>query len=161
MDVREERYGDHDGVRAVIEAAFEQTTEAGLVDVLRREGHAEIALVAIDGGDIVGHVVLSKMTAPARALGLAPVSVLPSHRGKGIGATLIQEGLRQAKAKGWEAVFVVGAAEYYSRFGFRADITKVFASPYAGPYFMALELVEGALHGKRGDVTYAPAFATL
>lgn len=161
MDVREERDADHDGVRAVIEAAFGQSTEADLVDALRREGHTEIALVTINGEDVVGHVMLSKMTAPVRALGLAPVSVLPSHRGKGIGVTLIQEGLRQAKAKGWEAVFVVGAAEYYSRFGFRADITKSFASPYAGPYFMALELVEGALHGKSGDVAYAPTFAAV
>jgi len=161
MDVREERDRDHDGVRALIETAFGQSTEADLVDALRLEGDAEISLVAIDGGEIVGHVMLSKLTAPVRALGLAPVSVLPSQQGKGIGATLIQEGVRQAKAKGWEAVFVVGAPEYYSRFGFRADIPKAFASPYAVPYFMALELVEGVLNGQSGEIAYAPAFAAV
>ena len=161
MDIRDEKYEDHHRVRALIEAAFGQSTEADLVDALRREGDAEIALVAIDGGEIVGHVMLSSMVAPARALGLAPVSVLPSYQGKGIGATLIQEGLRQAKARGWEAVFVVGRPEYYARFGFRTDIAKAFASPYAGPHFMALELVEGVLQGKCGKVAYAPAFAAV
>lgn len=148
-------------MRAVIEAAFGQPAEADLVDALRRDGDVEISLVAVEGEAVVGQVLLSKMTAPVRALGLAPVSVLPSHQGKGVGVRLIQESLTLAKNKGWEAVFLLGDPAYYSRFGFRTDIAEAFTSPYAGPYFMALELVEGVLAGKDGDVGYAGAFAAL
>ena len=105
--------------------------------------------------------MLSKMIAPIRALALAPVSVVPSHQGKGIGSRLIRESLKFAKARSWEAVFVLGDPDYYSRFGFRIDIAEAFNSSYAGPYFMVLELVEKALEGKSGDVIYASAFAVL
>ena len=161
MDIREEKDPDHDGVRAVIEAAFGGPAEADLVDALRRAGDAEFALIAMKDGEIVGHVMLSKMSAPLRALGLAPVSVVPSYQGKGIGAKLVEEILKRAKANGWEAIFVVGAPKYYSRFGFRADIARPFASTHVGPHFMALELVEGVLHGRSGKVAYAPAFDAL
>lgn len=161
MDVREEIATDYDAVRTVIEAAFGQPAEADLVDALRRDGDAEISLVAVEGDAIVGQILLSRMTAPVRALGLAPVSVMPSHQGIGVGSKLIQESLALAKAKGWEAVFLLGDPGYYSRFGFRTDTAEVFTSPYAGPYFMALELVDGALTDKDGDVGYARAFAAL
>lgn len=161
MDVREEITSDYDAVRVVIEAAFGQPAEADLVDALRRDGDVEISLVAVEGDAVVGQILLSKMTAPVRALGLAPVSVLPSHQGKGIGVRLIEESLTLATNKGWEAVFLLGDPAYYSRFGFRTDIAEAFTSPYAGPYFMALELVEGVLAGKDGDVGYAGAFAAL
>jgi len=161
VEVREEIASDHDAVRMVVEAAFGQPAEADLVDALRRDGDVEISLVAVDGDTVIGHILLSKMTAPVRALGLAPVSVLPDHQNKGIGSRLIEECLSLAKAKGWQAVFLLGDPDYYSRFGFRTDFAGAFASPYAGPYFMALELVDGALADKNGDVGYARAFAAL
>ncbi|MHA1568067.1 MAG: GNAT family N-acetyltransferase [Alphaproteobacteria bacterium] len=161
MDVREEKDTDHDDVRTVVEAAFGRPSEATLVDSLRRDGDARISLVAISGGDIIGHIMLSTMTAPIRALGLAPVSVMPNHQGKGTGSRLIRESLRLAKDGNWEAVFLLGEPEFYARFGFRTDIASTFASPYAGPYFMALELAQGALKGKSGDLAYASAFASL
>lgn len=161
MDVREELTSDHDAVRAVVEAAFGQPVEADLVDALRRDGDVEISLVAVEGDAVIGHILFSRMTAPVRALGLAPVSVLPGHQGKGIGSKLIQESLTLAKAGGWEAVFLLGDPAYYSRFGFRADTAEAFTSPYAGPYFMAIELAEGALAGKSGDVGYPRAFAAM
>ena len=161
MEVREEVATDHDAVRSIVEAAFGQRNEAALVDALRREGDAAISLVAIESGAVIGHIMLSRMTAPLRALGLAPVSVSPRHQRRGGGSRLIQESLRLATAEGWEAVFLLGDPGYYSRFGFRADLAAAFASPYAGPHFMALELVESALAGKGGDVAYAHAFAAL
>ena len=41
------------------------------------------------------------------------------------------------------------------------EAAQGFASPYAGPYFMLLDLTEGDLAGKSGDVQHAPAFAAL
>ena len=131
------------------------------MDALRRDGDAEISLVAVEGDTVIGHILLSGMIAPVRALGLAPVSVTPSHQGGGVGSRLIRDSLKLAKTRGWEAVFLLGEPGYYLRFGFRADIAEAFTSPYAGPYFMALELVEGVLSGNGGDVAYARAFAAL
>jgi putative acetyltransferase len=53
---------------------------------------------------------------------------------------------------------VVGHLEYYPRFGFSSDLAVKFASPFKGPHFMALELLEGALSGQSSLVTYPDAF---
>ncbi|MDH3737635.1 MAG: N-acetyltransferase [Alphaproteobacteria bacterium] len=161
MEIREEIVADHEAVRAVHNSAFGQSTEATLVDALRRDGDAEISLVAVVGDAVIGHIMLSRLTAPVRALALAPVAVAPSHQNNGVGSKLILESLKRAKAQGWEAVFVLGEPAYYSRFGFSADIAQAFISPYAGPYFMALELVDDALVGKGEAVGYAQAFSAL
>jgi len=104
--------------------------------------------------------MFSRMVAPFRALGLAPLSVAPQFQRKGIGRSLAEEGLSQARKRGWEAVFVLGDPTYYERFGFRADLAGGLPSPYAGPHFMALSL--GTTLPTRGDkIDYAPAFANL
>lgn len=157
--IRDERAADRDAVRALVEAAFGRPDEAALVDELRRNGDAEIALLADDGGRIAGHVVLSPMRAPLRALALGPVSVLPGRQGEGIGSSLVRAALGRAREARWQAVFVLGEPGYYGRFGFAAGLAGPFASPFAGSYFLALELEPGVLGGRSGPVAHAPAFA--
>jgi len=128
---------------------------------LRKDGDAVISLIAVEGGNVVGHVMFSRMSAPFRALGLAPVSVDPHWRNQGISARLIEEGLKQAKATGWEGIFVVGDPAYYQRFGFSANAAEGFESPYAGPYLMVLALNEDGLPSRSGRIDYAPAFSSL
>ena len=128
---------------------------------LRKDGDAVISLIAVEGGNVVGHVMFSRMSAPFRALGLAPVSVDPHWRNQGIAARLIEEGLKQAKATGWEGIFVVGDPAYYQRFGFSANAAEGFESPYAGPYLMVLALNEDGLPSRSGRIDYAPAFSSL
>ena len=41
---------------------------------------------------------------------------------------------------GFGTIFVLGAPEYYERFGFSAAAAEGYTSPYAGPHFMALHL---------------------
>jgi putative acetyltransferase len=159
-DIRDERPEDIAAIRAVIEAAFPQPAEADLVDKLRADGDSVISLVAVDAGHVVGHILFSKLAAPFRALGLAPVSVLPDRQSAGTGSRLIRAGLERAAQDGWQGVFLLGEPEYYSRFGFDAEVASGFASPYAGPYFMALVL-GGALPTTEGKIAHAPAFATL
>ena len=152
---------DDRAICAIVTAAFGQADEADLVDRLRADGDAEISLVAVRDSAIVGHVLLSRMQAPAHALGLAPVSVRPLAQGQGIGSALIRAALGMAREEGWKAVFVLGDPGYYTRFGFQTELAKRFESPYAGPHFMALELLPGALTGNGGTATearYAPAF---
>ena len=58
-------------------------------------------------------------------------------------------------------MIVLGHPHYYPRFGFRAELARPLASPYAGDSFMALELVDDALAGVTGDVCYPPPFSAF
>ncbi|MFN4090069.1 MAG: hypothetical protein ACK4QW_13655 [Alphaproteobacteria bacterium] len=61
---RGETPGDVAAVRALHLACFPGPEEADLVDRLRHDGDAAIALVAVDAADaIVGHVLFSPMRA--------------------------------------------------------------------------------------------------
>ena len=160
MIVRPEEEADEAAIRVLLEAAFPGPDEARLVDRLRADGDVELSLVAVDD-TIVGHILFSPMTAPFRALGLAPVAVLPGRQGEGVGGVLIRDGLARAAAAGWEGVFVLGQPDYYRRFGFDPAMAKGFSSPYAGPYLMARSLGGKALPVTSGRIDYAPAFAAL
>jgi putative acetyltransferase len=162
--IQAESREDQDGIRAVHLAAFSTPLEADLVEALHAEGDAQISLVAKDEKGIVGHALLSRMNVEGdgrqyRALGLAPVAVLPDHQRQGIGSKLIDDALLEAQRFGTELVFVLGEPDYYRRFGFDAETAVPFASPYAGPYFMAKSL--GAALPSAGTAEYAPAFKNL
>ena len=164
--IRPAEPADAAAIRAVHEAAFPTVVEAELVEALEREGDVVVSLVAERQGEIVGHVLLSRMrvTADGRAmsaLGLAPVGVLPGFQGGGIGTALIEGALGIARATGEELVFLVGEPDYYRRFGFSAAAAAPFASPYAGPWFMALALRPGFAPPARGEAAYARAFSNL
>ena len=159
MMIRAEEPADIAGIRKVVAEAFPGPLEALLVDRLRADGNSVISLVAVDDGRVVGHVQFSSMTAPFRALGLGPVSVMPDRQRSGIGSQMIRAGLKHAADAGWEGVFVLGSPKYYQRFGFSPDRARGFKSSYAGAHFMLLAL-NGCPHTE-GEVNYAPAFAAL
>ena len=157
---------DAAAVRAVHMAAFPTSLEADLVEAVERAGDAVISLLAEQDGKVVGHILLSRMTVTGdgrayRALGLAPVAVLPDAQGRGVGSALIRAALSRAGAEGEELVFVLGEPVYYRRFGFDPEMAAPFASPYAGPYFMALRLDPRVPLPATGRADYAPAFAEL
>ncbi len=158
--IHTEQACDEAAVRAVLEAAFPGPGEADLVERLRGDGDAVLALVAAEGADIVGHLMLSRMRAPFPALGLAPVAARPDRQWRGIGSRLVQAALAEAATGDWRAVFVLGAPRWYGRFGFDPRLAAGFASAHAGPHFMALAL-GGPLPERRGAVDYPPAFRRL
>ena len=160
LNIRDFRTADADAVRAVVEAAFPSADEAGLVESLRRDGDAAIELVAEAAGEIVGHILFSRLEAPLKALALAPISVLPAEQSQGIGSALVEAGHERAKSEGWEASFVLGDPDYYERFGYSAEAAARFASPYSGRYFMVKWLGEERAD-LDGPVRHAPAFASL
>ena len=160
MNIRTEQPADILAIREVVTAAFGQPLEADLVDRLRADGDSVISLVAEEEGRVVGHIMFSRLTAPFRALGLAPVSVAPDRQRAGTGSRLIRAGLERAAREGWQAVFVLGDPAFYRRFGFDANQASGFSSPYAGPHLMVLAL-GGALPAITGEIAYAPAFAVL
>ena len=160
MIIRGETDVDRAAIHRVHAAAFPSVAEADLVDQLRADGDLRLSMVAVERNEIVGHVAFSVMTAPFRALGLAPVAVSPERQGEGIGAALINAGLKQAAEAGWQGVFVLGDPPYYQRFGFDVALTAGFRCRYAGAHFMAKPL-DAAFPALSGEVDYAPAFAIL
>ena len=163
VSIREELPGDEQQVRWVNEAAFGREDEADLVDQLRLEGASLLSLVAEWNGQIVGHVLFSRMTVETAqgslpAVSLAPVAVLPEQQRHGIGSALIRHGIGALQARGERIVIVLGSATYYPRFGFSAEKARRLQSPFPPAHFMALELADGALEGVEGSVRYPLAF---
>jgi putative acetyltransferase len=145
-----QRYGSGDG-------------EVGLIEALRADGDVLVEMAALEKGEIVGHVLFSRMTAdpPAcRIAALAPVAVRTDRQNQGIGDALIRAGLAACQEKEIDAVIVLGDPSYYRRFGFDPALATHLASPYAGPHLQALEFRAGALRDVR-TVVHAPAFARM
>ncbi len=164
--IRPETVADHAAIREVNRLAFGGEGEAWLVDALRGGGYARISLVAEEEGRVIGHILFSVLTiaTPQReieALSLAPMAVVPSHQRKGIGSSLVREGLRACREAGHRIVIVLGHPEFYPRFGFLAKLAEPLRSPYSGPAFMAVELVPDVLQGIEGEVRYPPPFDEL
>ena len=167
VTIRDEAPRDHAAVREINLLAFEGPGEADLVDALRERATPCVSLVAEAAGRVVGHLMLSPVTLdghPAlRAMGLAPMAVLPDHQGIGVGTALARAGLEACRTLGAEVVVVLGHPGYYPRFGFapasRLGLRCVYDAPDEA--FMALELTPGALAGRAGLVRFHPAFDDL
>ncbi len=164
--IRPETSADHAAIREVNRRAFDGDGEAWLVDALREGGFARFSLVAKVDGQVVGHILFSDLTIETpqgeiKALSLAPLAVVPSHQRRGIGSSLVREGLRACREVGHRIVIVLGHPEFYPRFDFSAKLAEPLRSPYSGPAFMAVELVPYALQGIQGEVRYPAPFQDL
>lgn len=161
--VRAERTADRRAVRTVHEIAFGRGDEAALVENLHIEGAVIVSLVAELNSRVAGHILFSRCwidtaSGPVAEAALAPVAVLPEVQRRGIGHALIRRGLDQLRDLGESAVIVLGHPDYYPRFGFSKDKTKLIESPFPAEVFMGLEIESGALNGIKGRIRYANAF---
>jgi putative acetyltransferase len=86
MIIRGEIPADFAAVHELVKSAFQRPNEAILVERLHSNGECAISLVAVHGGEIVGHILFSRMAAPFRALGLGPILVKLHRQREGIGA---------------------------------------------------------------------------
>jgi putative acetyltransferase len=165
MNIRPEQPGDIDNIRIVNLEAFETEVEANLVDALRNADIELISLVAEENSEIVGHIMFSPvfLDGNIRVMGLAPMAVLPGWQKKGIGTKLVYEGLKACEKAGYEAVVVLGHAEYYPRFGFVSSVNYGISCEYdvAPEVFMVKELQAGALEDIKGTVKYHQAFSEV
>lgn len=153
---------DFPAIRQVLRHAFPGDDEAALVEQLRADGDVLVELVAASDIALQGHILYSPLAIERgreilRAAALAPVAVLPTFQGQGVGGALIEAGNARCAAMGLSAIVVLGHAGYYPRFGFSAQAAESLQAPFSGPHFMALELQPGALEGG-GRVRYAKAF---
>ncbi|MDQ4134244.1 MAG: N-acetyltransferase [Actinomycetota bacterium] len=163
MEIRPERPEEAPLIRRVNESAFGQPDEADIVDRLRGSPHwiDELSLVAVDSGELVGHLLLSTVTLDAGidVLALAPMAVVPQRQRQGVGSALVREALARAATTKFPLIIVVGHPEYYPRFGFEAAAERGVSAPFPVPdqawMLYRLPRYDSAI---RGRVVYPPAF---
>ncbi len=106
----------------------------------------------------MGHIAFSPVTISDGShdwYGIGPVSVLPEFQKRGIGKSLIQQGLSRLKALGAKGCLLVGDPGYYERFGFR-NIPDLVLDGVPPQYFLALPFDESKA---KGVVVFHPGFA--
>ncbi len=164
--VRFEQAGDEAAITRVHTAAFGQPDEAEIVNRLRGVADPFLSLVALIDGRVTGHVLFTPVTirgetGESQALALGPMSVLPECQNRGVGSALVKAGLDACRRTSHGVVFVVGAPDYYGRFGFEPapPMGLRFLSADFDAVFMVVELVPGALAGRTGWVEYLPPFS--
>ncbi|WP_137045727.1 GNAT family N-acetyltransferase [Pseudolabrys sp. FHR47] len=121
-----------------------------------REGRShllELSFVARIGTLMVGSIRLTPVCiGDTPALLLGPLTVEPPFRSRGVGAALMSRALKDAKAKGYKLVVLVGDEPYYGRSGFKRIPKGQVKMP--GPVnparLLVNELVPGAFDGVTG-----------
>lgn len=162
VSIRSATPRDRDAIRAVEEHAFGQRAEAGLVDALVRDGEVVTELVAVDDGQIVGHILFSRLHVVDGerrfpAVALAPLAVEPSFHKTGIGGALVREAHLRLKQGGEKLSVVLGDPAYYGRFGYARDRAEKFGSEWQGAALQALAWGDAPT---TGTLVYARAFTT-
>ena len=175
MIVREQQADDYEAIRHVYAEAFLRPRfrppqnpgsvppEVGLFEALWDAGDVipEFSFTALADG-VVGHVTASRasvVTDPVVAVG--PIGVLPDHQGTGIGSALMAALLAAADAVDVPLIALLGAPQYYSRFGFRPakELGVVPPEPEWGDAFQARPLT-AYTESVAGRFQYAPAFSS-
>jgi len=162
MEIRPEQAGDAPTIDRLTNAAFENVpysrkTEAAIVDALRARGALTISLVAVENGEIIGHVAFSPATVGDTGrhwYGVGPISVWPSQQRKGIGQALIREGLERLRHLGATGVVLVGDPGYYGRFGFLSD-PALRCGDVPSEYVQHLAFTDAL---PRGEIVFHPGF---
>jgi putative acetyltransferase len=160
MSIRAATPRDREAIRLVEEHAFGQKAEAGLVDALVSSGDAVVELVAEEEGQVVGHILFSRLYVEHAgrefpAVALAPLAVEPAMHGSGIGGALVREAHLRLKQAGETLAIVLGDPAYYSRFGYERQRAAGFESDYQCDALQALAWGEAPEAGK---LVYATAF---
>jgi putative acetyltransferase len=160
--IRNETDADADMISEVTIAAFKTLeisnhTEQFIIEALRAAKALTVSLVAEMDCRVIGHIAFSPVIIPDGTrnwYGLGPVSVLPEHQRKGIGKSLIQEGLSQLKDLNAQGCCLVGHPDYYRKFGFK-NISGLVHDGVPPEVFFALSF-DG--HIPQGTVTFHEGF---
>lgn len=168
--LRGEKPADYDAINEINLKAFGTDAEAKLIVELRKcKNYVKgLSIVAVEEDKILGHAMFTRAFIVNRGrrfncLALGPMAVLPEYQRRGIGKKLMEEGLERARENGYKAIFVLGHADYYPKFGFIPASTKKIRTRFTAPdeNFMILELVPNALKGIVGLAEYAREFNAL
>jgi putative acetyltransferase len=174
--VREQQGDDYEAIRHVYAEAFRRPRfrppqnpgsvppEVGLFEALWEAGDAipEFSFTALTDGGVVGHVTASQATvATDPVVAVGPIGVLPDRQGTGIGSALMDALLAAADAADVPLVVLLGAPQYYSRFGFRpaTELGVLPPEPEWGDAFQARRLT-AYTESLAGRFRYASAFSS-
>ena len=171
ISIRPEAPEDFAAIARVVEAAFKSPLEARLVEAIRAvpEYVPDLALVAEDGGEITGHVMISGATvrdgeAVHVVATLSPLAVAPERHAQGIGSALVREVTRRADERGIPLVTLEGDPRYYVRFGFEHSVPLGIHinlpswAPSEAGQVLRLKNYDPTI---RGEVAYSAAFDML
>jgi putative acetyltransferase len=154
MIIRNETASDIEAITRVTEAAFRTLqisnhTEQFIIKALREANVLTISLVAEIDGRVVGHIAFSPVSISDGSPdwhGLGPVSVLPEYQKRGIGGSLVNEGLSLLRAFGSKGCALVGDPAFYQRFGFR-NIPALNYPDIPQEFFLVLPFDREIPHG--------------
>ena len=161
MIIRDEEQHDAAAIRQTVQDAFQGAehgsgTEGRIVDGLRSANALTVSLVAVEDGEVVGHVAISPVSVSAGTwwYGLGPVAVNTQWQRRGIGSLLIKEALSRLQKCGASGCVVLGDPDFYGKFGFAND-PNVTLADVPPPYFQILSFGPEC---PEGPVQYHPAF---
>ena len=159
-EIRAEQEGDEGAIAALVDRCFGPGRYAKTAYRLR-EGVAPergLSFVAARDGLLLGSVRFWPVAVGGQSsLLLGPLAVEPALRGKGIGISLMQRGIEQARALGFATMILVGDEPYYARVGFAklASGRVRMPGPVDPERVLGLALKTGALDALSGDVKRA------
>ncbi len=161
--IRTEQTKDFKAIEQLTEVAFKPMPYAAgneqfIADKLRKAGKLTISLVAEVDGVIVGHVAFSPVSIDGKDqqwFGVGPVAVSPEFQKSGVGSALMQQGIKQLKAKDARGCALLGDPNYYSRFGFNVDSTITLDDAPA-EYFQSLRFNNDT---SSGQIIFEQAFS--
>ena len=168
IEIRKENPDDYDDVRAINDLAFGQSIEGEIVKSIRDACDEIVSLVALNDGEIVGHILFSPVLVrndgkEIKAMGLGPMAVLPKFQKQGIGTLLVNEGIKIIKNSKYHFIVVLGHPDYYPRFGFEKASKYELVPQWDGipdEAFMVLFLDTSAINLFSGVVQYRDEFSS-
>lgn len=161
--IRPAEPADRAAIHAIEERAFGRPDEANLVERLVADGNVVLELVAERHGEILGHVLFSRLQVvtgewSTPAVSLAPLAVDPDHQRAGIGTELVREGHLRLMAQGESLSVVLGDPAYYRRFGYSHDRASGFECEWQGDALQAIAFDDAP---RIGRLVYPRAFSGL
>lgn len=130
LTIRPEQPNDYAAIADLHAAAFDNRPDEAMMVALHRQRAVydpDLALVAVDNGQVVGHALFSPYTIQilgqaVQAVLLGPIGVWPTKQRQGIGAQLMEAGHWIARDKGYQLAFLLGHPTYYPRFGYQTGV---------------------------------------
>ena len=161
-EIRPEREDDGGAIEALVDRCFGPGRRAKTAYRLREgvDPERRLSFVAVSKRDglVLGSVRFWPVAVGEQvSLLLGPLAVEPALRGKGIGISLMQQGIEQARRLGFATIILVGDEPYYARVGFAKLAPGRIRMP--GPVdterLLGLALKPGGLDTLSGDVRRA------
>ena len=134
LEIRESIQADYVALEALYAKVFPEEDLLPLVRDLLRDPSIAMSLVGVVDTEVVGHAIFTKcevVGSGVNAALLGPLAVTPERQRRGIGRSIVCEGLTRLEVAGVQLVCVLGDPAYYARFGFAAE--TLVEPPYRLP----------------------------